>query len=192
MPLTTLVAATSSAHKVRELSELFPGVSFERIALVPPDETGTDFLQNALIKARAYWNACRRPVLADDSGLCVNALYGAPGLYSARWGTEDYGRELNDTEKNALLIQKLQSVSDRSAYYVCAMVLMMEPEVFYTVQTTWKGIILEAPRGAGGFGYDPVFQPLGETRSSAELKPEEKNRLSHRGQAASLINKLIF
>lgn len=153
-------------------------------------EDGDDFVANALIKARAYWQG--PPVLADDSGLCVRALGGAPGVHSARFGEAEAGRKLSDSEKNRLLLQKLQGIEDRSAHFVCALVLLWEPQRFVIVQETWTGRILTEERGQAGFGYDPVFLPEGLDRSSAELSPEEKNALSHRGRAAQRLKLLLW
>ncbi len=191
MSISHVVAATSSGHKFLELGKLFPGINLMRIDMIPPEETGATFLENALLKARIYHLACGKPVLADDSGLCVNALGGAPGLYSARWGAEIHGRPMNDGEKNQHLLSLLDKEADRSAYYICAMVFLEEPERFSAVQAVWHGSILHEQRGTGGFGFDPVFQPEGLQVSSAELAPEEKNRLSHRGQAAFMLGKIF-
>jgi XTP/dITP diphosphohydrolase len=181
--------ATANAHKLREYQELFPGVELVMGLARQHEENGESFWANALIKARAYWRG--NPVLADDSGLCVLALGGEPGVFSARFGEVEAGRPLTDAEKNDLLLRKLEGVHERSAYYVCALVLLWEPERFVGVQETWEGTILGSPRGTGGFGYDPIFLPQGETRSSAELSSSEKNRLSHRGKAARKIETFL-
>lgn len=182
MPKPLIQLASANAHKLREFRELFPGWDIEPGTCRLHREDGADFVTNALIKARAYWQG--PPVLADDSGLCVRALGGAPGVHSARFGEAEAGRSLTDAEKNRLLLQKMHGIEDRTAYYVCSLVLLWEPERFVVVQETWSGRILSAERGQGGFGYDPIFLPDGLDRSSAELSPDEKNALSHRGRAA--------
>lgn len=189
MTLPVLELASANAHKLSEFQALLPGWALRLGVAAPHTEDGATFLDNALIKARAYWRGS--PVLADDSGLCVRALGGAPGLHSARFGEAEAGRPLTDAEKNLLLLDRLRGQDDRSAYYVCALVLLWDPERFVAVQETWEGSILDAPRGQGGFGYDPIFLPSGLVCSSAQLSPEEKNRLSHRGKAARRLLTLL-
>lgn len=176
----SLDVATSNIHKIRELSALLPGWEL-RMATTKVVESGGTFLDNALLKARAAFRG--EPVLAEDSGLCVRALGGRPGVRSARFGQEELGRLLSDEEKNAFLLSLLAGEADRFAYYVCAMAVLWSQERFVVVQEIWEGFIVTEPRGTGGFGYDPVFQPLGMACTSAELSAEEKNRLSHRGRA---------
>ncbi|MDR0583431.1 MAG: non-canonical purine NTP pyrophosphatase [Treponema sp.] len=168
-----------------------------------PDESGGSFHENALLKARELYRllAERRPapyrsgdpVIADDSGLCVDALGGRPGIFSARYGNIA-GKKLEAAERNALLLGELAGKLRRSARFVCAMVLLFSPERFYLVQETLEGEIVKSPAyaaGTGGFGYDPVFfiPPLG--RTAAELSEEEKNRVSHRGKAGKIIANIL-
>jgi XTP/dITP diphosphohydrolase len=176
-----IVLATGNAHKVAELrailEPLLPGVELVPHAGPSPVEDGDTFLANALIKARAAAQATGLPALADDSGIAVDALGGAPGIHSARFsGT---GR---DDDNRALLLERLRGATDRRAQFVCAAVLVAGEERF-AAEASWPGVVLEAERGEGGFGYDPLFAPDGLGVSVAELSPERKNTLSHRGQA---------
>lgn len=188
----TLFIATNNAHKVKELSELFPGTLLRTPADAgiefDHDETEDTFLGNSLGKARALFGLVKAPVLADDSGLCVDALDGAPGVRSARYGSPDDGRTvLSAREKNELLLRQMTGRRDRTCRFVCAMTLMLSEHRFVSVQETCEGRLLESPRGMEGFGYDPVFFLPGEGLSMAELTLERKNALSHRGRAAARI-----
>ncbi len=194
-----ILLATGNPHKKEELSRilhphavLIPsdlGVSFEA------DETGTTYLDNALIKAETLRESTRSrlPVLADDSGLSVPALGGAPGVYSARYGSGESGRELEAGERNALLLRNMADFSeaDRKAFFVCCMVLILEDYRVFTAQETFSGTIALEPFGAGGFGYDPIFHLPGRDCSVAELGAEEKDRISHRGRAGLRIKAIL-
>lgn len=186
-----LVLATRNEHKVRELREilrpLLPGlapgavVGARDLGVPEPVEDGVTFAENALIKARALATATGLPAVADDSGLCVDVLGGAPGVFSARWA----GRHGDDRANLELLLAQLADVrpEHRRAHFACAAALVV-PGGRVVVETgTMPGTLLTAPRGQGGFGYDPILLPDGEDRSAAELTPEEKNAISHRGQA---------
>ena len=176
-----LGVGTGNAHKLQEFRRILDPLVPE-LELVPttgpsPEETGSTFSENALIKARAAWKATGLPAIADDSGIEVDALNGAPGLYSQR-----YSPSGTDEDNLTLLLQNTEGILDRSAAFVCAAALVSEHgEV--VVEKRWKGMLATAPSGSGGFGYDPIFLPLDATGSAAELSPEEKDRLSHRGQA---------
>ena len=182
------VFASNNAGKVAEVDALLRPVGYTVIPqsehLVPEaDETGLTFVENAIIKAR---NACAHtqlPAIADDSGLEVDALDGDPGIHSARYA----GTHGDDSANNSLLLAELAGVpeSERTARFRCVMVYMRHAEDPAPVicQGVWEGRILDAPRGEGGFGYDPVFWVLSEGCSAAELPADTKNRLSHRGQA---------
>ncbi|TDX28782.1 XTP/dITP diphosphohydrolase [Modicisalibacter xianhensis] len=183
-----LVLASGNAGKLREFAELLaplgytvhPQADFD----VPEvEETGLTFVENALLKAREAARISGLPALADDSGLAVDALQGAPGIYSARYAGEPKSDEAN----NRKLLEALADVPEgqRSARYWCVLVLLRHaddpvPEI---VQMSWDGEILAHPRGVGGFGYDPLFWVPESGLSAAELSAEEKNRLSHRGRA---------
>jgi XTP/dITP diphosphohydrolase len=197
----TLWFASGNAHKKQELEALFPGrrIRIPADAGLPfaPDETGDSFRENALLKARALRRLLDTaapleagPVIADDSGLCVDALGGRPGLYSARYG-EGPGGRLSPAERNALLLRELGDNPQRSARFVCAMVLFFAEDRFILVQETLEGELVREARGAGGFGYDPLLY-LPEYRATvAELSEDEKNRISHRGKAARGILRFL-
>lgn len=167
------------------------GLTLVSLDDVPPfeeaPETGATFEANALAKARDGYAATGLPTVADDSGLEVAALNGMPGVLSARWA----GVHGEDAANNALLLSQLRDVPDerRCAAFVSACALVYGPGDTdnAVVRGEWPGVIGREPRGAGGFGYDPVFVPEGETRSAAELSPEEKDAVSHRGRALALL-----
>ena len=179
-----------SERKIRELkSPVDAGLNFE------PEETGNSFPENALIKAGELYrllDGAWHPgdvIIADDSGICVDALGGKPGIYSAR-----YGGKVTDTERNALLLAELGDNPLRSARFVCAMVLYCSPDRFYIAQETMEGELVtnaESARGTGGFGYDPVLFIPELGRTVAELSDEEKNRHSHRGKAGRVIARIL-
>jgi XTP/dITP diphosphohydrolase len=176
-----IVFATHNAHKRGEVETImqsaWPGVRLVPPGGEPPVEDGTTFAENALIKARAAFAATGLPAVADDSGICVEALDGEPGIYSARYsGTGD------DQANLELLLRNLEGVDNRAAYFVCVAAFVDESGE-HTVEKRWHGQIATAPHGGGGFGYDPIFEPEGVGMTAAELSPEDKNTLSHRGQA---------
>jgi len=188
MPTPRVVLASGNAGKLREFSELLGPSGFELVrqsefGITPPPETGTTFLENALIKARNAAQLSGLPAIADDSGIEVDALGGAPGVFSARFAGEDASDEAN--------LAKLQAALEglppekRTARYRCVIVFVesaldARPLVG---EGAWEGRIIPARRGTGGFGYDPSFVPVGETRTVAEMPAAEKNLQSHRGQA---------
>jgi XTP/dITP diphosphohydrolase len=151
------------------------------------NETGLTFVENALIKARHAARATGLPALADDSGICVDALDGAPGLYAARYS----GVHGDSAANNARLLRELDGVpmEKRTAYFIAVLVLLRHADdpAPLIAEGRWHGRILEAPRGAGGFGYDPLFLPDGSDLGAAEIEPALKNRLSHRGQALDVL-----
>lgn len=177
-----LVLATHNAHKLEELAAIL-GPALEGFELVPTDgpdpvEDGLTFAQNALIKARAAVAHTGLPALADDSGIAVDALGGAPGIHSKRYAGTGV-----DADNIALLLRELDGAPTRTARFVCA-AAFVDPEGTEIVEVAeWPGEVLSAPVGDGGFGYDPIFRPDGHERSLAELTPEEKNAISHRTQA---------
>ena len=183
-----LVLATGNAGKLREMRAILAPwhVEVRSLADFTPqsaDETGLTFVENALLKARFAAAASGLPAIADDSGLEVDALHGAPGIYSARYA----GPGASDAANNAKLLQELAAVPDtqRTARYRCAMVFLRWPDdpAPIVAQASWDGVIGHAPRGTGGFGYDPLFLLDGGERTAAELAPADKNERSHRGQA---------
>jgi len=183
-----VVLASSNPGKLREINQMIAGLGMEAVAQsdfgVPDaDETGLSFVENAILKARHAAALTGLPAIADDSGLEVDALNGAPGIYSARFA----GPGASDADNLQKLLTELQDVSEaeRTARFQCLMVFMAHAEdpTPLICQGSWEGRILFAPQGESGFGYDPVFWVPSEQCSSAELAPELKNRLSHRGQA---------
>ncbi|MHB0898278.1 MAG: non-canonical purine NTP pyrophosphatase, partial [Spirochaetales bacterium] len=184
-----ILVASFNTHKIDELKPLFAS---HRL-LSPTDlgyremeieEDGSSYFENALIKAKALYSLAGMPTLADDSGLSVATLGGAPGIHSSRYGSKDGRSKLSTAERNALLLAEMEGVEDRACAFYCCLVFMYGHDRFLSVQETCPGILAETPRGAGGFGYDPlVFLPeLGKT--VAELDPEQKNMVSHRGRAS--------
>lgn len=180
--------ATKNPGKMKELikiaEEFGEDASEVELVLAPadfnPDETGSTFLENAIIKAREAAKLSGLTSVADDSGLCVDAIGGRPGIFSARYAEDD------DAKGRAKLLAELKHVpaEKRTAAFVCAMALV-DPQgnVVFQVQKDWKGSLSSAERGANGFGYDPIFIPDGLTITSAEMLAEDKNHVSHRGQA---------
>lgn len=181
----TAVLATHNAHKVTELRSIL-GPALEGIDLVAydgpePVEDGETFEENALIKARAAAAHTGLPALADDSGICVDALAGAPGIHSARYaGTRD------DADNVALLLATLGDEPNRAAQFVCAAALVIGDREFVH-RGVWPGSVLHEVTGTNGFGYDPVFRPEGLDVSSAQLSPDEKNAISHRQRAFTAL-----
>jgi XTP/dITP diphosphohydrolase len=187
--VTQVVLATRNAKKLDELRrildaegldvELLGSDSFDGMPDVP--ETGATFADNALLKARAVAEATRLPAVADDSGLCVDALNGMPGVLSARWS----GRHGDDVGNLALVLAQVAEVPDSrlGAGFVCAAALALPDGRTEVVEGEVRGVLVREPRGEGGFGYDPVFVPEGETRTTAEMPADEKDALSHRGRA---------
>lgn len=191
-----IILATGNPGKLREFSAVLAGLELNLVAqsdFNTPEaaETGLTFVENALLKARNAALHTGLPALADDSGLVVDALNGAPGLYSARYA----GFEANDHANIAKLLHELHEVPTerRTARFVCVLALLRHPAdpTPLICQGTWEGVILTEPRGAGGFGYDPVFFIPTEQRTAAELEPAAKNRLSHRGQALAQLHQQL-
>ena len=184
--LNKLVIATGNADKLREIRQLMEPLAIEVLPqsdfdIPEADEPYFTFIENALAKARHTSLHSGLPALADDSGICVDALQGAPGVYSARFG----GEPRSDARNNEKLLQALSGEKNRHAHYYCAMVLVRNPEDPQPLiaQGIWRGQILTAPRGEGGFGYDPLFLDPASGKTGAELPLETKNTISHRGQA---------
>lgn len=179
--LGRVVVATHNAHKVAELQRILaedlPGVVLEAYEGPEAVEDGVTFAENALIKAREAFEETGVPAIADDSGIAVDALQGAPGIFSARYaGTRD------DRDNLELLLTNMQGVADRGAAFVCA-AAYVDGERELVEMGVWRGSVLEAAAGQGGFGYDPIFQPDDAPVSAAELTPEQKDALSHRRRA---------
>ena len=211
-----LYLATNNAHKKREAAKIFSpheivipadeGIDFD------PEETGATFFENALIKARALYDIVRCPVLADDSGISVDALGGRPCIFSSRYGGPSFphgredGKKTAQDAQNRFLIEELNDAllgstgacrflhGKRSAHYTCSMVLYLGGERMYAAQETMEGQIvasIEDARGDGGFGYDPIFFIPEIGKTAAELSDEEKNAISHRGKAGRSMRRII-
>ena len=194
MNLTQLVLASHNAGKLKELQAMLGASvqlrSVSEFSTVEPEETGLSFVENAILKARNAARLSGLPALADDSGLAVDFLGGAPGIYSAR-----YAEGLGDAANNAKLLQALQDVpvEQRGAQFVCVLALVRHAEDPLPIlcEGLWPGRILTAASGAHGFGYDPLFWVPERSCSSAELGPVEKNQLSHRARAMALLRQRL-
>lgn len=189
-----LVLATRNQGKIAEFRRILEELAPEQIDLigldqfphlVDVDETGSTFEENSLLKARYTSEATGLPAIADDSGLCIDALNGDPGIYSARWaGT--HGDDRANLEK---VLDQLKDVPDenRTAYFICVAALVLPDGRQQVAEGRFEGHILHAPVGNNGFGYDPIFQPLGMSISSAQMSAEEKDLVSHRGKSLRLL-----
>lgn len=194
--------ATGNAHKRIEMQQIFSsstivmpsdeGIEFD------PDETGSSFFENSLLKVRALWDKVHAPVLADDSGLCVDCLGGAPGIFSSRYAGPEFmhgrpdGKKIDQSEQNRMLIEQANDTgsTNRSCRYVCAMVFMVTPDHFYSAQETMEGELIDSlslAAGTGGFGYDPIVTLPQFGKTVAQISAEEKNAISHRGKAARAL-----
>jgi len=189
MATTRLILATRNAHKVGELRAILGAAGLD-VELVGADsypeipdvrETGVTFAENALLKAHALAQATGLPAVADDSGLCVDVLGGAPGIFSARWA----GTHGDDKANLDLLLAQLGDIDTphRAAHFACAAALALPDGTERVVEGRLRGTLRFEPAGSGGFGYDPILQPDGYDVTCAELTPEQKNAISHRGEA---------
>ena len=191
-----LIIASNNTHKIKEIKAIL-GERFEQIVSAKEAgifhdtvEDGTTFMENARKKATELRDISGEACLADDSGICVDALGGAPGIYSARFAAKD-GENADDEANNDLLLKKLEGAKDRSAHYTCAMVIAYPDGSEVSAEGYMYGEILTERHGNGGFGYDPLFKPVGYTVSVGEISDEEKNKISHRSHALSaLLEKL--
>ena len=192
--MTKLVLATRNAHKVAELRRILAGAGLADVALVGVEvfpgiedipETGVTFEENAALKARAVARATGVPAVADDSGLCVDVLGGAPGVFSARWS----GAHGDDLGNLRLLLDQLSDVParHRAAHFACCAVLALPDGTTRVAEGRIDGVLIVEPRGTGGFGYDSIFIPDGESRTTAEMAATEKDAISHRGRAFRAI-----
>lgn len=188
-----LVIATHNAGKLREIREILGPyvreiVSAGELGLPEPEETGETFAENAILKACAAMEASGLPALADDSGLCVRALNGAPGVFSARWA----GPGKDFAAAMARIHQDIGDNPDRFAEFVCVLALAVPGAAPETFEGRIAGALCWPPRGAGGFGYDPFFVPEGEKSSFSEIPPEKKNAMSHRAKAFAALRARKF
>ena len=178
-----IIIATGNAGKVREFKRMLEPLGYqvfsqkEKAILLDIEETGSTFAENALLKARAVWEAAGVPVIADDSGLCVDALNGRPGIYSARYA----GEGATDVQRVEKLLAELEGAENRRGRFVCAIAYIDPRGEHHIFEEICEGIIAAAPRGEDGFGYDPIF--LAGEKTFAEMTPEEKDAISHRGKA---------
>ena len=188
-----LIAATNNAHKVVEFKRILEPLGFTVLSQkeagihVEAEETGTTFEENAYLKAKAVYDASGLPTVADDSGIAVDALNGAPGVYSARYG----GPSLKDVDRYEKLLHEMDGVPDekRTARFVCAISLILSSDQVFGFTGVCEGKIGYGPRGENGFGYDPIFM-VGD-KSTAELLPEDKDKISHRGQALRKMEQML-
>ena len=195
LSLPRLVLASGNAGKLREFRRLLAPLGVDIVAqselgIADADEPHVTFIENALAKARHASAHANLPALADDSGICVRALDGAPGVHSARYA----GEPTSDVRNNEKLIGALAGVADRRAHYACVLVLVRhvrDPEPI-VAEGAWHGTIVDMPKGAGGFGYDPCFLDAATGMTAAQLPLEQKNELSHRGKAIrALIARIV-
>ena len=183
-----LLLATRNPYKKREFRELLGrDINLIDLSILPqtsmPEETGKTFSENAILKATGISKLVAGLVIADDSGLEVDALNGAPGIYSARYA----GENANDSANIDKLLRQLKNLANRSTRFRCVIALAQNGQVVGTFEGVVDGTIVDLPRGSAGFGYDPVFQPAGFTETFAEMPSELKNRLSHRGKAVAAL-----
>lgn len=179
------VLATHNPGKLKEMSAVLNGLGIEVVSpadlglQIAVEETGETFAENAMLKAKAVCAAAKLPAIADDSGLCVDALNGGPGVYSARYG----GEELDDRGRMMLLLNTMRGMPTRSAHFTCAIACAFPNGDTLTAEGQCAGTIAYAPMGTDGFGYDPVFMVPDKAKTFAQMDPEEKNAISHRGKA---------
>lgn len=189
-----MILASNNQKKLLEMQALLADLGVELVTQraagcdFEVEETGTTFEENAFLKADAVTRATGEVAIADDSGLAVDALDGAPGIYSARFTGN---HEDSDADRNAFLLEKLKHVTDRRGQFVCAICCTFPNGDVIRTRGECPGVITAAPCGSGGFGYDPVFLPDGADRTMAELSPAEKNRIGHRGKAIRLLKERL-
>lgn len=190
--INKLVIATANKHKLIEIQNIFKD-SAKEILPMPSDigeiiEDGNSFIENSLIKAKAVYNHTKLPSLADDSGICINALNGEPGIYSARYGGENLGYK----EKMQLILDKLKNQNDRTAYFITSAVCVLDDNYYIALEGIVNGVIVESPKGFDGFGYDPIFKPNGYDITYAEMTLEQKNSMSHRAIAMNKMKEILY
>ncbi|MDR2601867.1 MAG: RdgB/HAM1 family non-canonical purine NTP pyrophosphatase [Spirochaetaceae bacterium] len=213
--MASIWIASGSIYKKKEFKSLFSNINGASFSVkIPkeeniefnPEETGSSFFENAFIKAHFLYDLVGEPVIADDSGLCIDALDGLPGVYSARYAGKKHtpppsqknkkegagayfaGGRLSREERNKLVLREMEGETNRAARFVCALVLLIDENRFFCAQETLEGeIVKTAGSGCGGFGYDPIFYIPEKQKTAAELSMDEKNAISHRGKAAAAI-----
>lgn len=188
-----IIVASNNQKKIKEIKAIMDPLNIEVLSLkdmnidADPEENGSTFIENAMIKAKEIYNIVKEPVIADDSGLEVEALNGAPGIYSARYA----GEQKNDDDNIDKLLEELKGKENRKGRFVSAIALILDDEHEYTVEGYLEGHILEARQGENGFGYDPVFFVDAINKTTAQLLPEEKNKISHRSNALKQVKQII-
>ncbi|WP_300712416.1 RdgB/HAM1 family non-canonical purine NTP pyrophosphatase [uncultured Brachyspira sp.] len=190
--LEKLIIASANKDKIKEIENILKCGTIKEILPIPSSigeiiENGNTFIENSFIKAKAVYNYTKIPSLADDSGLCINALNGKPGIYSARYGGENLGYK----EKMQMLLDELKDKDDRTAYFITSAVCVLDDNYYIAVEGRVNGKIIENPIGFKGFGYDPIFQPDGYDITYAEMNLEEKNSISHRALAMNKIKHIL-
>jgi XTP/dITP diphosphohydrolase len=188
-----LIIASKNKNKVKEIKEILSDMNFDVVSMedlninIDIDETGNTFEENALLKAKGIFELCKEPVCADDSGLEVDYLDGAPGVYSARFA----GENATDEDRNIKLLNKLEGVEfeNRKARFVCSIAVILDENNYFTVKGTCEGYINNKPVGKNGFGYDPLFFIPKYNMTTAQMSPEKKHEISHRGNALKLMVK---
>lgn len=208
--------ASGNLNKKREFSQILTSYTIvtpsDEGIIFEPEETGSTFHENSMIKALALWNIVHEPVIADDSGICVDALGGIPGVYSSRYAGPEFprgagdGKKIPQLEQNRLLIGQLNATlakgvnttrfpnGPRSCRYVCSMVLLLKPDRFFISQETMEGTLassIDEAAGSGGFGYDPIFFLPDHSLTAAQLTSEQKNLISHRGKAVRILTAVL-
>jgi XTP/dITP diphosphohydrolase len=204
-----LYLASGNSHKKQEIAALFPDYTIvlprDEGLDFAPEETGTTFLENSMLKAGELWKLVHAPVLADDSGICVDILGGRPGIYSARYTgglafLPEQEQKLTDSGRNRLLLAEAEKAAEayketgtppKTCRFVCAFVLYLSPYRFFAAQETLEGILAAEEAGSGGFGYDPIVFLPEQGKTVAQLTETEKNALSHRAKAAAAIRKMM-
>ncbi len=188
-----IIAATTNNGKVREFREILGELGYDVVSMkdcgidVEVEETGKTFMENALIKARAVSMLCEYPVISDDSGLCVDALDGAPGIYSARFA----GEEADDSDRNIKLLEIMKNEENRAAHYIAAVAMIFPDGTEITEEGRVDGEIMDHEEGDGGFGYDPLFMCTEIGKCFGLATPDEKNQVSHRARALKKLYKTL-
>ncbi|MDE6946902.1 MAG: XTP/dITP diphosphatase [Anaeroplasmataceae bacterium] len=189
--MNTIVVATSNPGKIKEYQTLFPNFLVQSLKDVhyekEIEENGTTFEENALAKAKQVSKDLGIPVIADDSGLEVDALHGRPGIFSAR-----YAGDHNDEQNNVKLLEEMMGITDRTAQFVCVIALYFPDGKYYLSRGICKGEIVNTPKGKNGFGYDPCFYLKAYHKTMAELPMAEKNKISHRAKALNQLKELVY
>lgn len=186
-----LILATRNKNKLKEFKEIFTEINLLSLDDIGFKgeliEDGNSFIENSLKKCLNVYNVTKLPVMADDSGLCVEALNDEPGVYSARYG----GKNLTDKERYMFLLKNLEGFNNLNASFVCALVLLINPNRVYIIQEEIKGLITFQPRGENGFGYDPIFFLPEYNKTMAELPLDLKNKISHRAKASKIMKEIL-